>query len=210
MKGLFRKDIYMAMKYCRMQIAVILIFAVCFMRSESIFLLFYPTVMAGVIPINLIAYDEKSRWDVFARVFPYSDRDLVSVKYVVMLLFVGISLSIILIVQGISLVISGMFYWKSFGMLIASLLTAGLFSPCIMLPAVFKLGVEKGRVIYYGVFVGTFAILGAVGVWGSVTGIMDTMASLGIWLIPIILAADAAILAVSWGLSIRFYQMREI
>lgn len=210
MKGLLRKDLYMAVKSCRLQFVVILIFAVCFIQSESIFLLFYPIVMAGIIPINLIAYDEKSRWDVYARVFPYSVKDLVSVKYVVTLLFLGISMVVILIAQGIGMWKSRTVHWQSVGMMAAALATTGLFSPCIMLPAVFKVGVEKGRVIYYAVLIGTFALLGAAGVWGSYAGIVEILSSLGGWLVPVLLAADVLLLAVSWWLSVRFYQAREI
>ena len=210
MKGLLRKDFYMAMKYCRMQIAVILIFAVCFMQSESLFLLFYPVVMAGTIPINLIAYDEKSRWDAYARVFPYSVKDQVSVKYLVMIISVVISMIIILAVQALGMEKTGSFSLQNFAVMMATLLTAGLLSPCIMLPAVFKLGVEKGRVIYYATFIGTFAILGAVGAWGGFTGVLTSMASIGMWLLLVILAADVVILGASWMLSIHFYQEREI
>ena len=63
MKGLILKDIYMMMKYCRAYLLIIIVFtAVSFVDNGNLFLVFYPTILCGMIPVNLLSYDERSRW----------------------------------------------------------------------------------------------------------------------------------------------------
>ena len=92
MKGLILKDFYMAMKYCRVYLAITIIFAIASIYGNSTFFLFYPVLMAGIIPVNLISYDEKSKWNVYVGAFPYTRREFVSVKYIVCLLYTSASL----------------------------------------------------------------------------------------------------------------------
>ena len=85
---------------------LIFIFAAGAVFSDNLFLLFYPIMMAGVVPISLISYDEKSKWNVYAGVFPYSKEELVSVKYIIALLFLAFKL--------VSSISSGPFFvWRT-------------------------------------------------------------------------------------------------
>lgn len=211
MKGLLQKDLYMAMKYCRVNIILILVFAAGSVIGENMFMLFYPLVMAGVVPISLISYDEKSKWNVYAGVFPYTQRELVSVKYIIAIMFLAFGSIVIAAALMLNMILSGNIDWKSYGILLAVLPTVGLLSPCILLPTVFKLGVEKGRTIYYGVIIIVAALLGILGFMGDNTGLgfAGNISSAGLWLIPLMLLVDIALLALSWETSVRFYGSKE-
>ena len=57
MQGLLLKDWYMIKKYCRAYLLLAIIFTVVsFFGEDNLFLIFYPCLLCGVIPVNLIAY----------------------------------------------------------------------------------------------------------------------------------------------------------
>lgn len=212
MKGLLWKDFYMAMKYCRMNMLLIFIFAAGAVFSDNLFLLFYPIMMAGVVPISLISYDEKSKWNVYAGVFPYSKEELVSVKYIIALLFLAFGTLVIGIAMLVKMGLSGNYDWRSYGMLMIVMPSAGLVSPCILLPSVFRLGVEKGRVIYYAVLILVASLFGILGFMEENAGIAaaGNLSITDIGAVLVLLLFDAVILAGSWILAVRIYNRKEI
>ena len=63
MKGLLRKDLYMMGKYCRSYLLLVIVFlCVSVFSSDNLFFVFYPSLFSGMIPVSLLAYDERSRW----------------------------------------------------------------------------------------------------------------------------------------------------
>lgn len=60
MKGLLLKDFYMAMKYCRAYVVIAVVFSLFSIWGNTSFLIAYPILLASVIPVNLISYDEKA------------------------------------------------------------------------------------------------------------------------------------------------------
>ena len=85
--------------------------------------------------------------------------------------------------------------------LMAVLAMISLLSSALTMPPLFKFGAQKGRIVFIGV----------VGIFCGLTAILDTPdlsgVSLPIALLPIL---AMVIFAVSWLLSIRFYEKREI
>ena len=76
-----------------------------------------------------------------------------------------------------------------------------LLSSALTMPPLFKFGAQKGRIVFIGV-VGIFCGLAAILDTPDLSGV-----SLPIALLPIL---AMVIFAVSWLLSIRFYEKREI
>lgn len=212
MKGLLLKDLYMAAKYCRVYPIIVLVFAAASIFSDgNIFFLFYPILMAGIIPVTLMSYDEKSRWEVYSGAFPYTRKQLVTVKYGVALLVLGCSVALIAAVQGIHLVFSAKADWLGYALLLAVMLPLGLFPPCILLPVMFRFGVDKGRIVFYAVIIVVCGALGALGALDLGTGAAAFLSGLGSgWTIAAVLAAGALLFLGSWRLSIHFYQKREL
>lgn len=210
MKGLILKDFYMAMKYCRVYLAITIIFAIASIYGNSTFFLFYPVLMAGIIPVNLISYDEKSKWNVYVGAFPYTRREFVSVKYIVTLIFLGIGIGLIAIVQAIHMFISGDVDWNSYFTILSILPALGLIPPCILLPTVFKFGVEKGRIVYFAVILAVCGTFGALGALSLDINTGQLLSNMGSWLIPTALGLGGLLLVASWNLSTYLYQRREI
>ena len=123
MKGLLLKDWYMTKKYCRYYLFLIIGFIILSMMSSgNMFFVFYPCVLCGMIPVNLLGYDERSRFTEYAGTLPYTKTQIVSAKYLIGLFTQGAVLIVICITQGVKMGIDGTFVLKEFLVLIMLLL----------------------------------------------------------------------------------------
>ena len=166
MKGLLLKDFYMAVKYCRAYVVIAVVFSLLSIRGNTSFLLAYPVLLAGVIPVNLISYDEKSRWNSYSGVFPYSRKQLVSVKYLIALIALAFAIVLVLIGQTAGMLLNNTFDGNFLLSLAALLPAMGILAPSLMLPAIFKFGAEKGRIVFYVIIYGFCAVFGALSAIG--------------------------------------------
>lgn len=208
MKGLILKDLYTMVKYFRNYLLILLVFlAVSFVQEENLFFAFYPFLLCGMIPVNLLAYDERSHWDIYCGTLPVTRDMVVSAKYLISLMIQGIVFLASAIGQALRISMKGSFDWESYLVLMSLMAMLSLFSSSITLPFMFKLGVEKGRMAYYvmiGVVCGGAAIAGFVfNEQFQATIPFGVVLALGVFL-------AAAVYALSWYLSIIFYRKREL
>lgn len=200
MKGLLLKDYYMTVKYCRMLILMVLIFAAASAVSNSIFLTSYPFIIAGVLPVSLYAYDEKSGWCSYADAMPYSRAQQVSAKYISALVFI----CLVMLICTAGKAITSHSFIEDFSLLVM-LCGTGLLSAAVLLPFVLKFGSEKGRWAYYAVIIIACVIAAAVFDTGSALGSMLTGTAAAC-----ILAGCVLLFGLSWLLSIKIYEKREL
>ena len=208
MKGLLLKDLYMMKKYCKSYLLITVVFiAVSFASSENLFFTFYPCLLCGMIPVNLLGYDERSRWLQYSETMPYTKGQIVSGKYLIGL---GTQIAVLLITgiaQAIRMSVSGTFVLLEYLVLMILLLIMSLLASSITLPFMFKLGVEKGRMAYYimigivcaGSIISSNLLSGGIQAEIKLNGILSIICLVGI-----------GIYALSWYLSIAFYKKREI
>lgn len=110
MKGLLLKDWYMMKKYCKAYIAIIVVFIAVFLVSnDNLFFVFYPCMICGMIPVNLLGYDERSHWVQYSGTMPYTKAQLVSGKYLIGLLAQLTILVVTGVVQAAKMIIAGDF-----------------------------------------------------------------------------------------------------
>ncbi len=208
MKGLLLKDFYMMAKYCRSYLFITVIFiVVSFFSSENLFFIFYPCLLCGMIPVNLLAYDEKSKWLQYGETMPFTRAQTVSSKYLIGLFVQGAVLCFTGISQAVKMIFNGGFQLGEYLILMMLMLILALVSASVSLPFLFKLGVEKGRMAYY-------IMIGAVCA-GSVvsSSIMSEKMSVDIGMngvLPILCVVGIMMYALSWYLSVVFYKKREI
>lgn len=204
MKSLLLKDAYLFVKQCRQYIVVILIFlVVSAVGKESNFMMTYPTLVMSLLPMTLLAYEEKDKWQAFAQCLPYSAKTIVLEKYLAGFITGSGMVLVSTMVQSIWGPYAGM--QNAVLLLLASLFLVNLLAPAIMLPFLFKLGVEKGRIAYY-------IIIGAMGALASIAtekGTSGTFIALSPVTVLLVLAAVAGTYILSILLSIRFYQARS-
>ena len=149
MKGLFLKDLYMIKAYFRTLIAIAVVFIISsFWGGGNMFLIIYPMIVAAMLPMSILSYDEKSRWDVYCGTLPCSKSAVVSVKYLSCLVYVAVMFALSLLVQSLRITRAGG-DMSELAVIMAMLLSIGLVGPSLMLPVIFRLGTEKGRMAYY-------------------------------------------------------------
>lgn len=150
MKGLLLKDLYMSFKYCRAFLLMVMVFlGASFLGEDNILFILYPTMIAGVIPMTLLSYDERDKWTQYSRALPYTPAQLVSVKYLIGLLFGGTAFVISMGAAAVRMKLKGFFSIEEFFVFGVLLLVLGLLVPTFLLPFVFRFGVEKGRIAFY-------------------------------------------------------------
>lgn len=208
MKGLLLKDFYMMRKYCRAYLLSLVVFiAVSFVGDESMFFAFYPCMLCGMIPVNLLGYDERSRWVQYSCTLPYTKSQIVSAKYLIGL-FAQVSMLLITgIAQGLRMSMNGGFRFDDFIVFMLTLLILSTITSSICLPFIFKLGVEKGRAAYY-VMIG-FVCAGSVFASNLFRAGLQTEIEPNGYLAMLCLIG-IVIYSLSWYLSIVFYKKREI
>ena len=201
MKGLFLKDLYMIKAYFRTLIAIAVVFIISsFWGGGNMFLIIYPMIVAAMLPMSILSYDEKSRWDVYCGTLPCSKSAVVSVKYLSCLVYVAVMFALSLLVQSLRITRAGG-DMSELAVIMAMLLSIGLVGPSLMLPVVFRLGTEKGRMAYY-VVIGALCALSFLLPEKLPAALANSVA-----LLPL---AAAALFAASWLLSIFFYRKREL
>ena len=208
MKGLLLKDLYMVKSYCKAYLFIAIVFtAAAFINSNNLFFAFYPCMLCSMIPVNLLGYDERSRWLQYSETMPYTKAQIVSGKYLIGL---GAQIAILLvtgIAQAIRTIGIGAFILNEYLVLMMLLLMMSLLASSICLPFMFKLGVEKGRMAYYimigvvcaGSIISSNLLTGKIPIKINANGIL-----------PIICIVGIGIYVLSWYLSIKFYQKREL
>ena len=86
MKGLLLKDWYQvrtSMKAMYLTVAFVLVIWVFSTSSAYVFPVSYAAVFLGILPINLLAYDQSVGWVEYGRTFPVSKKTLVAEKYLI-------------------------------------------------------------------------------------------------------------------------------
>ena len=210
MKGLLLKDFYMTAKYCRTYLLIGIVFiAVSFAGAESqnMFFVFYPCLLCGMIPVNLLAYDERSRWLEYSGTLPYTKAQIVSGKYLVGIIVQGAMLIAVGIAQGVRMHLAGTFGWGEFALFMGSIYAMAAVTSSISLPFMFRWGVEKGRIAYY-CMIGFVCAAGYLGSVFFAQGSAQTVS--GRVMLVLFFLVGTGIYAASWLASIALYQKREV
>lgn len=209
MKGLILKDLYLTLKYCRAFLVIVVVFiGVSFFDDDSTFLstfsIFYPCIIAGMIPSTLYSYDEREKWCTYSATLPVSKAQFVSSKYIIGL-FSAITIIILTAIVQAFKMLNTTFIPMDYLSIIAFIIAVCLVAPSVFMPFMFKFGAEKGRIIYYVVIGAACALFAIFSVNQGTIFILDN-----IFVISAICIGAAVIYIASWLLSISFYKKREI
>ncbi len=212
MKGLLLKELYLFWHHGRLFILLAAIMAAISAFGGTIGPMLSVVMFFGIYPMTLQAYDERSKWPQYALTLTYSRSDLVNIKYILVLILALVSSVIAAAVS----CISGIIYDKPMSLdpiylstlFVICLLMCSV--PSLMLPFVFWLGAEKGRLLYC-IFGGLIGAAGGMLSSSSfvVAGIAADVVSSPL-LIPGLLAAATALFGASWLLSLKLFKRREL
>lgn len=200
MKGLLMKDFYLLVKYCKMYLFIAVIFiGVSLVKDNNTFFMYYPCLLASVLPVSLYAFDEKEKWCNYCGTLPVSKPKYVFAKYIFGLIIVAIITLLVTVVQALKMEPIRVSDCISIA---AELLLVGLIPPSVILPFIFIFGAEKGRIAYFV----------AIGLVVAVTVGMEqvSLPEIGIFSLPFALLPAFGLYLFSGMLSSFFYQKREV
>ena len=160
-----------------------------------------------MIPVNLLAYDERSRWMQYSGTLPYTKAQIVCGKYLIGLLTQLTVLIATGFAQTVKMIIARNFVPGDFAVLMLLMLIVSTLTSSICLPFVFKLGVEKGRTAYYimiGFVCGASVLASSILRGQLVSEIQPNL------ILALVAVVGIGIYILSWYLSIVFFKKREI
>ena len=201
MKGLLIKDMYAIMKQTKY--FGILAVVMAFMQND--FLVSYVIVYAASLPFTALAYDERAKWKRMEEILPLTHAQIIGSKYVMGYITVAASLLVVFCGR----LFGAAVYAKPVRMenvyIILVIACAALVVQAVNLPLMFWIGVERGRLLFILIVVGSaFAV---VSIWEDMK-INSVSPNL-----PIILAAAMGITAVvnliSFLVSERLYNYEK-
>ena len=202
MMSLLYKDLMNLKQQARIYLLIIGIWiVVAGMENNPSFLGGVLAVFSILIAITAYAYDEKNGWDKYALTMPLGRRELVLSKYALALLTLVCSM-VLFVGLNVALRSPG----KEFLDLSCIFLALGLLVMDVVLPLIFRFGVEKGRVVLMLAFL-IPSVIGLVGgelIPDSVTRILFSEASMYVWV-----AAGVLLVPVSAFISLAIYQRKE-
>ncbi|WMJ23826.1 ABC-2 transporter permease [Paludicola sp. MB14-C6] len=151
MRGLLIKDFINLKRYNKTIIVIIIFFAVnAFIAKDATILSGMIVLLCSMMSITSFSYDEAAKWDKYALSMPISRKEIVRSKYVLafILTLFGAFLAFI-----INWIIS-LFLHKSYMvfeqiLICGAIAGAGMLFVSVLLPFVYKFGVEKARLIIF-------------------------------------------------------------
>lgn len=214
MKSLLYKDFCILKKLLVTYAVFTLLYgAIMISSGDSMFLGGVILLLAGMMPISAMGGDEQSKWWRFGQILPVSRRQMASEKYLLGLLsvFAGlpVALGLILLARTLRGELTAQNLFADC-LLLAVLLVGSLVQIAVSLPFTFWLGVERGRIALIALVCGCMA--GGGWLAGS---LLETPALLAqifarpVLLVVLVLAAVAALLAVSWAVSQKLLSKKE-
>ncbi len=200
MKALIKKDIFTVLKSMKVFLVIIILFSIIPNFSASSFAVVY----ASMLPLTALAYDERSKWDTLAATMPYSPWQIVGSKYALGYLGLAGSILLTLAAQAATRLLGVAFEAVSSESVLYAACT-GLMMTALSLPAAFRLGVEKGRLMLTALLVCILAVVLLSDRLTQVFSADTSAASLRI----AALIFFAAINAASIALSAKLYEKRR-
>lgn len=215
MKALLLADLYQTWISCKFYllfVAVAVVVTAATGGSEEgnmgSFMSVYSMVMCSMMGMSLVQLDEASHWNIYSQALPATRRDQVSSKYAVTLICFGVVFILFAVIFA-ALALLGRMSWIMAGTELVILAVLGLLAPAFSMPAMFRWGSNKGRVIFLAVIV---AVGFGAGFFFS-TFPFDSF-SLPDLSAPVLIALAVLIPVVlfigSWFLAVRWYEKREL
>lgn len=148
MKGLLLKDFCILKKQMKIVAVLVVFYAIWAIVSKTPSMMGVMIILLSImLPITSMSYDEAGQWYRYAFSFPISRRALVLSKYVLGFLVSLCGLAISAVGNIAVLVITGWENALESWLIIIGFLEIGVIFLSVVIPVMFRFGVEKGRLL---------------------------------------------------------------
>ena len=205
MIGLLKKDLFVADKSGRLLLVMAVIFSM--IPSMGNFGATYAMMLALMMPLTSIAYDERCKWDKYAAMLPYTPGQIVWSKYLLAYFYTVLGGSIIVLGTFLRGMTTGAMDWGLTMELTVMMGVAMLFVMALGMPVIYRFGSEKGRFVMIVIMgIGTGIALGLMGAFGEVPELPKLPLPVAV---GIIAAVAVGATYASFRLSVHFYKKRQ-
>lgn len=210
MIGLLLKDLFNLRKYVKQISLSVVIFGLFAINLKNpAYLIGMIAMMSAMMVITSMSYDEYAKWDKYALTMPIVKKDIVLSKYILLVVTTLMGT----VASGlIALIMSMVMKLQSFKEI---LLTSGIVSLImlllfgILIPILFKYGVEKARIIMFAVFgIPALALVGFAKIMQKLNipkPSMEQVKMLG-YAFPVIVLI---VIFLSYNISVSIYNKKE-
>lgn len=141
MMTMLKSDFYQLLKLCKSWILAFgLMLILTLVQKQTMFMIFYSTFLAFMLPYTLASFDEQSQWLSHLTCLPISRGDLVRGRYLTILLFS-------LVMNGLGLLCTLPLQNYQAALILCSVgIVISLVTCSVTLPLVFKFGSQKARI----------------------------------------------------------------
>lgn len=204
MTGLILKDLFTLTRQALMYIVFIAVFSLMPGYNMASF----AVIMACMMPMTALAYDERSHWDRLAASMPYTTAQLVLSKYLMGLILMLGSVALGLVALPLQRLVNPDVSLSELLSVSLGALCAGMLIQGVLLPVMFRFGTEKARLFMLVLMGVAFAGIAALGqAQDALRGFMEGMN--GGAAMAVLACLAAAVYLVSMPLSIRAYRRRN-
>ena len=201
--GLMLKDLLNLRSTIITLIVLLLILVVSLISMGFIMpIYFLMIIFAAILPMTSITMDDIAKWDRYALTMPFTRKDIVRSKYVLMIMLIGSAILISGIIFAISFYLmpeNALSFW-----LIILISAVGLLYSSFLLPLLYKFGSEKARYIMLLPMILVGILIGG---WVVVFG--DSLPENLLIYILITAAGSICAFIASYFVSVRLYEKKE-
>lgn len=216
MKGLILKDIINLKKNFRIFGLLSVLYIVLAITSKDTgFFSSVITMLFAILTLSLFSYDDLAKWDIYALTMPVSREDMVSSKYIMLILltlFGTVFSSIVTMGINIALKSDSLFTSVS-NAFVGAFVVIILYS--FVFPFIIKLGVDKARIIFFVSIIIPFVVVSSISAFmkeetseipGGLIAAMDFLSHYSGIVLPII---ALAVLYLSYRISVVIYRKKD-
>lgn len=205
MKGLFYKDMLMMVRAYRMYLLMSLFWIVlgC-VRPDNSFWAVYGIFFMSTLVSTLISFDDQTKWNSYCDILPLKRADAVTERYLFSLALNSI-LVILFVILGFALhqLDSSTVLISAAGMLVFAALSAA-----VSMPIYFRFGAQNGQLVRMAVIV--IMVFCGMMIINFANPMLEALADRSALLLPAGAAVVLIIYLLSWKLSVRICEQREI
>ncbi len=214
MKGLLHKEFMLVGK--QLKLGAVVFIALIFLFnlpkdsdsfSPASYIEAYTLMMSIVLTMSTFAYDEQTKWNIYALSLPVSKNQIVRSKYLFALIILG--LTSVVFVPMMFFLPGGFSEEQVFSIQI--IISLALLFIALMIPLIYRFGTQKFRVAFLAIFFGSIALAFLVKQLNLFSLSSFQMDEAGLnRAVFFLLLLSAALLVVSYFISCRIFSKKEV
>lgn len=203
MKGLLLKDIFNLKGFGKtFLLMIVLYFVIALVSGSAAYISSLLMVFSAMLPMTSMSLDDTAKWDAYVQCMPVTRRQVVRSKYL-MVILTAAAAAVFSLLASVLVGLRMAFDWQEVLVSNGVLLCMVMITNALMMPVMYKFGVEKARLIIIIIFMLCFGVILLTIGTGELAGPLPS--------VPFILApmVTVALMVGSYVCSQKIYATKE-